>query len=121
MKEKGFFYYRPIALLNSFSNIFEKIMQTRLFKHLHNNNYLCRERYGFLMKLTTENATYTLTNEVLNVLNNKLIVGVIFCNLKKAFGCVNHYILLPKLKLMEQLVKTKISMNLTLKANIKEF
>jgi len=27
------------------------------------------------MKLTTENATYKLTNEVLNALNNKFIAG----------------------------------------------
>jgi len=42
------------------------------------------------MKLTTENATYKLMNEIINVLNNKLIVGGIFCDLEKASSCVNH-------------------------------
>jgi len=56
-------------------------MQTRLLKHLHNNYNLSREKYGLWMKLTTENASYTLINEVLNVLNNKLIVGVIYFDL----------------------------------------
>jgi hypothetical protein len=42
------------------------------------------------MKLTTENATHKLMNEILNALNNKLIVGDIFCDLEKAFICVNH-------------------------------
>ena len=89
---------RPISLLTSFSKIFEKTMQSNLFKHLHNNNILCREQYGFLMKVTTENATYKLTKEILNALKNKLMVGGIFCDTEKAFGCVNPDILTLKLE-----------------------
>jgi hypothetical protein len=42
----------------------------------------------FRTNLTTENTTYKLTNEVVNARNNRLIVGGIFCDLKKAFHCV---------------------------------
>ena len=34
------------------------------------------------MKLTTENSTYKLTNEILNALNSKSVLGGIICDLR---------------------------------------
>ena len=90
--------YRPISLLTSFSKIIEKIMQSRLLNHLNKLNILAKEQFGFRPKLTTDNAIFALTNEILNALNNKLIVGGIFCDIEKAFDSVNFEILLAKLQ-----------------------
>jgi hypothetical protein len=73
-------------------------MQTRLLDHLHKNNIISKEQYGFQTGFTTENAAYRLINEVLNALNNKQIVGSIFCDPSKAFDCVNHDILISKIE-----------------------
>jgi len=54
--------YRPISILTSFSKMFEKVMQTGLLKHLTGHNILSKERYGFINKLKTDNATDKLTN-----------------------------------------------------------
>jgi len=70
--------YRPISLLTSFSKILERVIQTRLLDHLHKNNIISKEQYGFRRGFATENAIYKLINDVLNTLNNKQIVGGIF-------------------------------------------
>jgi hypothetical protein len=44
------------------------------------------------------NLHYKTINNILQALNNKMLVGDIFCDLTKAFDYVNHSILLSKLE-----------------------
>jgi hypothetical protein len=90
--------YRPVSLLTSFSKFFEKVMHSRLLNHLTKLNILAKEQFGFRPNLTTENATFALTNEILDALNKRLIVGCIFCDIQRAFDNVNFDILLSKLE-----------------------
>ena len=90
--------YRPISLLPAFSKIFERSMYSRLNQHLQANNILATEQYGFRKGLSTEQATYSLTNNILMAWNEKTYIGGIFCDLTKAFDCVDHDLLMAKLK-----------------------
>jgi len=54
--------YRPIDLLTSFSKVLEEVIQIRLLDHLHKNNIISKEQYGFRIGFTTENTVYKLIN-----------------------------------------------------------
>jgi len=89
---------RPISLLPVFSKNFEKIKYKRIYYHLALNNILVKEQFGFRCNNSIDTAVYTLINNILSSLNDKIIVGVLFCDLNKTSDCVNYDILLLKMK-----------------------
>jgi hypothetical protein len=60
--------YRPISILTSFPKFFEKIIYNRLFEHVNKYNIPAKEQFGFRKNLTTEKATYELSNKIIQAL-----------------------------------------------------
>ena len=79
------------------SKVLEKAMHSRLSYHLHANNILVTERYGCRKVVSTEDAAFRLTDSVFKSVNKKCVLEEFFCDLAKAFVCVNHETLLAKL------------------------
>ena len=63
--------YRSISLLPSFSKILEKIMYSGLMNHVVTNNILVPEQYGFRPSSSTELASFSFINNILNELKKK--------------------------------------------------
>lgn len=90
--------YRPISILSSISKIFETVLKNRLDEFLAFNNILSPLQFGFQKNSSTLAACASLTDWLSLNLDKKKYVACTFIDLQKAFDCVDHNILIVKLK-----------------------
>ena len=92
--------YRPISLLSSFSKLLEKTVYNRLSNHIEKYKFLSEFQFGFRKDHSTVHPMLHFLNHITSALEKKEHTVAIFCDLRKAFDCVNHDILFTKLEKM---------------------
>ena len=73
-------------------------MYTRIFKFCNNKNLFYNLQFGFRQNYSTAHALISLTETIRKYLGEGKFACDIFVDLQKAFGTVEHDILLTKLK-----------------------
>ena len=88
--------YRPISILPTFSKIFEKILFDQINAFFQNkfSKFLCGFRKGF----STQTSLIRLLHKWQQSLDKKGIIGTVLIDLSKAYDCIQHNLLLAKLK-----------------------
>ena len=88
--------YRPISVIPTVSKNFEKNVFDQLNKYYNDKNLLTSCQSGFRSLHSTMAALLEATNSRSVNIDNGLVNGVVFIDLKKAFDTIDHQIILQK-------------------------
>lgn len=90
--------YRPISLTSTFSKIMERVVLARLLNHLRQHCLLTPRQHGFVKDRSTTTAIAQLTETIINNMEEGNITTSIFLDFSKAFDCLDHKLIITKLR-----------------------
>ena len=87
--------YRPVTVLIAFSKIYESLLNDKLIEYLYElfNVFLC----AFRKKYSCQSLLIKMIDDWKIALDKNHVVGAVFMDLSKAFGCLPHSLLIAKL------------------------
>ena len=91
--------YRPVALLSVLSKILERVIFIQTVEYMNDNNLMHPNHHGFRAQHSTTTAMLQLYDSWVDAANKGKLAGVALIDQSAAFDCVDHELLLAKLKL----------------------
>lgn len=89
--------YGPISVISTVTKIFEKLIFDEVYDYFNKSGLLSNHQSGFRSLHSTVTALLEATNSWSVNIDNGLLNGLIFLDLKKDFDTIDHHILLRKL------------------------
>ena len=89
--------YCPISVISVVAKVFERIVYDQLYAYLEEHDIVCKYQSGFRAIHSTVTALLEATDTWAYKTDRGKIEVVLLLDLKKAFGTVDHEILLSKL------------------------
>ncbi|CAD6226337.1 GSCOCG00011878001-RA-CDS [Cotesia congregata] len=90
--------YRPISILCPLSKVLERCVYEQLISYISLNNLLDPYQTGFREGMNTQTALVRLCDDVRAGVDDHLVTIAVFFDFTKAFDCIDHHLLLEKLK-----------------------
>ena len=89
--------YRPVSITPIIAKIFERIIKESIEQHVANNYILSEFQHGFRRNRSTSTNLIQFMNDLANYANESKSISIVYTDLRKAFDCVPHDLLLFKL------------------------
>jgi hypothetical protein len=90
--------YRPISLLSCLGKVLERIIYKHIYNYLQFNELIFKNQSGFRSKHSAVYQLIEIYHQICQTLDSNHYMGMIFCDISKAFDRVWHKGLLYKLK-----------------------
>lgn len=91
--------YRPIAITPLFGRVFEFILKRRLSAYFEDKDLLSDSQFGFRSSRSTCDALESFVGGVVGGFEERNLTAGLLFDLRRAFDCVSHGILINKLEL----------------------